>query len=99
MKALSLALVLSLSACAAPRPAEPPVTVEGRVAFRGNEPFAAAWLETDMQTYYVLVMDEATGATLLTPARYRVTGRVYRDEWNGMPLAHLDVESMRRIDG
>lgn len=77
---------------------ERPITVEGRVAFRGAEPFAAAWLETDMQTFYVLMMKDAERSTLTTPAMYRVTGRVYRDSWNGTPMAHLAVDSMQRID-
>ncbi len=96
--ALVATALLVFTGCVSTGPAEPPITVQGLVSFRGAEPFAAAWLETDMQTFYVLVMDDARGAALMTPAMYRVTGRVYRDSWNGIPMAHLAVDSMQRMD-
>jgi len=93
---LSVLVVLTLAGCATQRVADSRITVEGEVTYRGAEPFAAAWLETDMRTYYVLVLDDAERSALTTPARYRVAGRVYRDSWNGLPMAHLQVETMTR---
>jgi hypothetical protein len=87
-------------ACAGPQTvAEAPITVEGVVTVRGNEPFTGLWLDTDARTHYVLVLDPAERAGLANPARYRVSGHVYRDDWNGMSMAHLDVFEMSRIDG
>lgn len=91
-------LVVLLGSCTSTGPAGDVVTVEGRVSVRGNEPFTAVWLETDMRTYYVLVLDAETSASLVTPVRYRATGRVYRDDWNGRPMAHLAVSGLVRLD-
>ena len=74
------------------------VVVEGQVTVRGNEPFTAVWLETDARNVYVLVLSDADRSALVTPSRYRAEGAVYRDEWNGTPLAHLRVSRLLPVD-
>lgn len=97
-KLLPLLALLLAAGCAGTAAVEPPVSVEGEVTVRGAEPFTGVWLETEMATYYVLVLDADDRAALVTPATYRVTGRVYRADWNGRPMAHLAVSSIRRVE-
>lgn len=65
------------------------ITVEGMVTVRGNEPFAAYVLETSDRNTYVLVFPEAVE----TPARLRVTGRLYLGEWMRQSYAHIEVQA------
>ncbi|NND71133.1 MAG: hypothetical protein HKN43_06110 [Rhodothermales bacterium] len=69
------------------------ITVEGRVNQRGNTPFQAWMIETSDRNSYILVWD-AEGGQYSTSKNYRVTGRLYVDQWNGKDYAHLDVISI-----
>lgn len=93
---LSIALLMVLvSSCSAPRAAfVDRITIEGMVSVRGNEPFTAVMLESEGHNLYVLRLEPADRAALLTPQRYRVTGILSVDEWNGVRLAFLDVERL-----
>lgn len=94
MRFFSLMLLVGLlAACTstAPRPTAETITVEGQVSMRGNEPFAAYMLETANQNLYVLTFDEGQEQTFSTAQRYRVTGTLSSDLWNGRPFAHLRV--------
>ena len=75
------------------------ITVEGRASVRGNTPFTAVMLETDQRNLYVLALDDADRQTLENdlPARLRITGVLYVDDWNGVPYAHLRPTSVERI--
>ncbi|MEM6645411.1 MAG: hypothetical protein AAF730_04085, partial [Bacteroidota bacterium] len=88
-----LVSIVLLAACTstAPRPTADTITVEGQVSMRGNEPFATYMLETDNQNLYVLTFDEDQEQTFTTASRYRLTGTVSADLWNGRRLAHLRV--------
>ena len=92
-------LAVGIAACApTARMVDDVITVEGEVSVRGSEPFTAVWLETDDANSYVLVTastEQADG--FLSSGRYRVTGAVYRDEWNGFSVAHLRVRRFERI--
>lgn len=91
--------------CAGPAPqtssveAGPAITVDGMVTARGNMPFVGMILETDQHNLYVLVLDEAAEERLMSalPGRYRVTGVVYADDWNGRRLAHLRATSIEEL--
>lgn len=90
-------LVFALNGCAPRKISDPPpITVEGEVMARGNEPFAAYVLETPDRNFYVLRMSDSLRADFSTPALVRVTGRVYLDEWDGRPFAHIDVQQWER---
>lgn len=90
--AVVMAAALLASACATNRtPPADVVTVEGVVTVRGNEPFAAYVLETEDRNFYVLDFEEATPPD--TPAGLRVTGRLYRGEWDGRPYARIEVHA------
>ena len=75
------------------------ITVEGRASVRGNTPFTAVMLETDQRNLYVLVLDDADRQTLERelPARLRITGVLYVDDWNGVPYAHLRPTSLEQL--
>lgn len=75
------------------------ITVEGQATVRGNTPFTGIMLETGQRNTYVLVFDEDEKRTVQAdlPARLRVTGVLYVDDWNGMPYAHLRVTAMERL--
>ncbi len=73
------------------------VTVEGRIARRGNEPFTALMLETKDRNLYVLVFDPGPAPDFSVVARYRVTGHLYRGEWNSYAFAHLRVMNVERV--
>ena len=75
-----------------------PVSVEGRVTVRGNEPFTAYMLQTDNRNAYVLVFEEET-ETPQAPARLRVTGTLYLGDWNGQSYAHLRVQTWEDATG
>lgn len=72
------------------------ITVEGHISQRGNSPFQAWMLETDQRNSYVLVMD-ATGGQYSSSKSYSVTGRLYKDQWNGKDYAHLEVYVVTEI--
>lgn len=93
MSRFALLFALLLAGCAGSRLPEPALTVEGTVTSRGNEPFTTLVLETDRQNLYVLCLGVDCSGTLDadTPARVRLTGHVYRADWNGRPFAHLRV--------
>ncbi len=87
-------LFMGLASCAANRePAADIITVEGVVAVRGNEPFAEYILETSDGNAYLLVFPEAVE----TPARLRVTGRLYPGEWMGRSHAHIEVHAYEEL--
>ena len=75
------------------------ITVEGQVTVRGNTPFTAIMLATDQRNLYVLAMGEAQRQALqpTLPGRFRITGAVYADHWNGRPYAHLRPIVMERL--
>ena len=75
-----------------------PVTVEGRVTVRGNEPFTAYLLQTDSRNAYVLVFEEGPDAPQ-APARLRVTGALYLADWNGQSYTHLRVQTWEDVTG
>ncbi len=87
-------LATCLASCATDRvPEADTITVEGMVAVRGNEPFTAYVLETSDRNTYVLVFPEAVE----TPARLRVTGRLYLGEWEGQSYAHIEVHGYEEL--
>lgn len=97
----SFLLMLLLAACASsPRATlDEIITVEGRASVRGNAPFTALVLETDARNLYVLETTDATARLRdAVPGRFRVTGTLYRDDWNGRPYAHLRVSHWERTD-
>lgn len=75
------------------------ITVEGQVTLRGNTPFTALMLETDQHNLYVLVMGEAQRQALEStlPARFRITGAIYADDWNGQRFTHLRPIALERL--
>ena len=85
---------MGLASCATNRePAADVVTVEGVVAVRGNEPFAEYILATSDDAAYVLVFPEYVE----TPARLRVTGRLYVEERMGRSYAHIEVHTYEKL--
>ena len=66
---------------------------------RGHTPFSAVMIETDQRNLYVLALDpdERTALEPTLPARFRITGILYADDWNGLPYAHLNPTSMERL--
>lgn len=87
-----LPMLLFASGCATtPQPSPEMVTVEGSVRVRGNEPFTAVMLETEEQNQYVLALTGEQRHALSSPTRARVTGRLYKADWNGRPYAHIEV--------
>ncbi len=107
MKAMSFLFRLTLAvpvlalfagcAVTAPPPGEV-ITVEGSVSRRGNVPFTALMLETPEHNLYILTFDEQPAPELSVSYRYRITGRLYRDDWNSRPFAHLRVIRVERIE-
>lgn len=95
---LSCLLFALLPGCAAtaPPPAEV-ITVEGRIARRGNEPFTALMLATADRNLYVLTFDDGPVPDFSVVTRYRVTGRLYLDTWNSYRWAHLRVHSVEPV--
>lgn len=75
------------------------ITVEGQLSVRGNTPFTAVLLETDQRNLYVLALDDADRRALEPglPARYRITGVLYANTWNGHPYAHLKPTTMEKL--
>lgn len=98
MKRRFAVLFLTLAACSAPRPGfVDRITVEGTVSVRGAEPFTGVFLETPDRNSYVLRMDADARRGLDVPGRRRVTGVLTVDTWNGLRLAHLDVERIEIV--
>lgn len=92
-------LAVLLAGCTASDTVHPDVvTVEGMVAARGHEPFVRYVLETSEGNLYALRIPEEDRAQFQTPARLRVTGRLYADDWEGRPFAHIDVSEWIRLD-
>ena len=75
------------------------ITVEGQASVRGNTPFTAVMLETNQRNLYVLALNDADRQALERdlPARLRITGILYVDDWNGVPYAHLRPTAMERL--
>lgn len=73
------------------------ITVEGRISQRGNTPFQTWMIDTPDRNSYVLVM-EAAGDEYSPSRTYRVTGRLYLDQWNGRDYAHLEVISVNEVN-
>jgi len=88
---LFLTAVLVVAGCASTQPTVDVISVEGSINRRGNEPFTALMLETRDRTRYILNLAEGMPSNFSAARVYRVTGRVYQGEWNGMPFTFLDV--------
>lgn len=75
------------------------ITVEGEVSVRGHEPFTAIMLETNQNNVYVLKLDEEMQQQLPSrlPARYRITGILTADTWQGRTYAHLQPTSLEPL--
>jgi len=73
------------------------IIVEGRVTLYGNVPFERAALVTDDRNWYVLELTDEQRSALVTPSIQRIRGRVYLDDWNSRPFAHLRVHEMERV--
>ena len=86
------------SGCNVPPETIEAISVHGLVTVRGNVPFNAAILETDSRNYYVLKLTTEQQSVLTTPNRYRVTGLLYLDKWNGKSYAHLEVKALVKLD-
>ncbi|CAM3228004.1 hypothetical protein [Rhodothermus bifroesti] len=83
-----------------PLPAQAPITVEGEVVARGQEPFSALVLETAERNFYVLVFAKAAdrqAVAVQAPLRLRITGEPFLDHWQGRPYAHLRVQHWERL--
>ena len=99
-----LAVLFTATACTASRSENSDtLTVEGWVTARGHEPFVELVLRTDDRNEYVLSLEELPAASRdslreRNPGRYRVTGELYKDDWNGRPYAHLRVTSWERVE-
>lgn len=77
------------------------ITVDGIVSVRGNEPFTALMITTDTRNSYVLSFPadaERRQVQQASPARFRLSGRVYGAVWYGRRFAHLAVEEWVRVD-
>ena len=102
--AMSFSLLILAAACAASRNDEADLlTVEGWISVQGHEPFTKLVLRTDQRNEYVLneeVLAEEERIELPSdePAHLRVTGKLYKDDWNGRPYAHLRVTSWKRVE-
>ena len=100
---LFLCLAASFAGCSHLKPPAPSeaLTVEGVASVRGNEPFTRLILTTEHRNSYVLRFSSAERRGEMqreAPASFRVTGRLYRDSWQGREWAHLDVQSWKRVD-
>lgn len=94
--ACAVLTALLLLGCGGSRqPAPEELTVEGTVTVRGNEPFAAYVLETESRNTYVLRFTDLEPPP--TPATLRVTGRLFQDDWNGRPYAHIAVHEFEPV--
>ncbi|WP_456429144.1 hypothetical protein [Rhodocaloribacter sp.] len=97
--AFAVPVFVLVAGCAATAPAPGEViTVEGSVSRRGNVPFTALMLETPEHNLYILTFDEKPAPQLSVSYRYRITGRLYKDDWNSRPFAHLRVIRVERIE-
>ncbi len=95
---LFLLVVLSVGACKSQEVLTDVITVDGIATMRGNVPFNKLILETDSRNYYALQLTPAQQASITTPSRLRVTGHVFRGEWNGLPYTFLRVTKLIRTD-
>jgi len=86
------------SGCTTMHQASNQITVQGKAIVMGNMPFAALILQTDGNNSYILKMEGAMRDSLMTPAYINVSGTLYLDEWNGLPFAHIRVDSFRFVD-
>jgi hypothetical protein len=55
-------------------------------------------LEDDDGTLYVLDIPDSVREGFRTPSRLKVTGRLYQDDWNGSPFAHIEVTEWEPLD-
>jgi hypothetical protein len=93
-----LALVVG-AGCMAPQATRAPAfEAEGRVTVRGNEPFTAVILETDQGNWYVLELTPEQRTGLLNPSVQRVSGQLYRGDWNERPFATIRVATIQRLE-
>jgi len=88
----------AFSGCSVPPEKMEILSLEGLITVRGNVPFNAPILETDSRNFYVLKLTTEQQRMLITPERYRVIGRLYLDDWNGKPFAHLEVSEIVRLN-
>lgn len=101
---LAAVLLLGADGCAANQSASnqsaspDTLTIEGVATARGNEPFSAYVLEAGDGSMYVLEIPDSNRVDFYTPSRLTVTGRVYEDEWNGSPIAHIEVIEWAHIE-
>ena len=101
---ISFILLIMTAACAASRSDEGDLlTVEGWISVRGHEPFTKLVLRTGQRNEYVLNEEALAAEEQIElppdePARLRVTGELYKDNWNGRPYAHLRVTSWERVE-
>lgn len=92
-------LLLGSDGCAANQSASSnTITIEGVATARGNEPFSAYVLEAEDGSLYILNIPDSIRADFYTPSRLTVTGRLYQDEWNGSPFAHVEVSEWAHLD-
>ena len=105
LNVLLMSLLVAVAAgCAGTRPDGPDrlLTVEGIASVRGNEPFTRLILTTDERNSYVLHFEtdaERGELQRLAPARFRVTGHLEADSWQGRTWAHIVVVSWSPADG
>lgn len=95
---IAMAALFIIAGCSTPRSVDERITVSGEVTARGNEPFSRYVLETNQQMLYVLDIPPEQIEGFSTPAHIRVKGRLYRDDWNGIPFAHIEVEEWEADD-
>lgn len=98
VSSLLVSMVIVLFGCTASRAPSHSRTLEGEVTVRGHEPFTAVILQTRGRNYYILKLSIEQRRVLITPAPYRVTGRLYMDDWNGRSYAHLEVVELLPLD-
>jgi hypothetical protein len=72
------------------------ITVEGRVTLRGPRAENVVMLETDQHNLYILVLEEVDGRALRAnlPGRFRITGSLFLNEWDGKTFTHLRPVSL-----
>ena len=93
-----LTFLLFVSGCQSQNVPTDEFTVSGLVQVMGNEPFTAVMLQTTSSNSYILKMTSDLRQSFLTPARLQVAGRLYLDDWNGKPWAHIEVTAVRILD-
>lgn len=97
--AVMVGLLLVTTGCASTQTtgSQHVITVEGQVSTRGNVPFTAQMLETDQRNLYILNVEDAPVTSFTYGRMYRITGRLYKDDWNSYPYAHLQVLEVEEV--